>query len=84
MFLAAGGVHVIKCHSEGEHVRQGTSEAMLHLNTLKVAEVEMMVSGMSAETRGYDETLLVDFNAVFVVSDQLIKSSLEADIVLCY
>ena len=57
---------------------------MLHLNALKAANVDMIVSGMSAKARGYDSTLLAGFNAAFAISDQLIKSSLEADIVLCY
>ena len=57
---------------------------MLHLDALKAVHVEMIVSGMSAKERGYAYTLLAGFNAAFAISDQLIKSSLEADIVLCY
>ena len=84
VFFAADGVHALNCKSEGEIVGQGTGDVMLHLNALKAANVEMMVSGMSAKARGYDATLLAGFNAAFAMPDQLIKSSLEADIVLCY
>ncbi len=84
LFLAADGVHALNCKSEGEILGEGTGDVMLHLNALKAANVEMMVSGMSAKARGYDATLLAGFNAAFAMPDQLIKSSLEADIVLCY
>ena len=57
---------------------------MLHLNALKAVHVEMLVSGMAAKEGGYAYTLLAGFNAAFAMPDQLIKSSLEADIVLCY
>ena len=55
---------------------------MVYLNTLKSANVEIMISGRSAKARGYDATLLLGFNAVFSMPDQLIKCSLEADIAL--
>jgi hypothetical protein len=54
------------------------------LDALAAGGVEIMVSGMSAKARGYDETLLDGFNASFAMPDKLIKSSLEVDTVLCY
>ena len=84
LFLAADGVHALNCQSEGEIVGEGTGDVMLHLNDLNAADVEIMVSGMSAKARGYDDNLLRGFNATFATPDQLIKASLEADIVLCY
>ena len=84
LFLAADGVNALNCQIEGEIVGEGTGDVMVHLNALKAANVEILVSGMSAKARGYDATLLTGFNAVFAMPDQLIKCSLEADLVLCY
>tara|TARA_B100001093_G_C26581940_1_gene907655 strand:- start:376 stop:738 length:363 start_codon:yes stop_codon:yes gene_type:complete len=84
VFLAADGVHALNCKAEGEIVGEGTGDVKLHLDALVAADVEIMVSGMSAKARGYDETLLDGFNAFFAMPDKLIKSSLEADTVLCY
>ena len=84
LFFAGDGVHALNCKKEGEIVGEGTGDVMVHLNALKSANIKIMVSGMSAKARGYDATLLSGFNAVFSMPDQLIKCSLEADIVLCY
>ena len=84
VFLAADGVHALNCKAEGEIVGEGTGDVKLHLDALVAAGVEIMVSGMSAKARGYDETLLDGVNAFFAMPDELIKSSLEADTVLCY
>ena len=84
VFLAAEGIHALNCSSEGEIVGQGTGDVKLHLDALLAGNVEVIVSGMSAKARGYDETLLKELNASFAMPDKLIKSSLEADTVLCY
>ena len=84
VFLAADSVHALNCKAEGEIVGEGTGDVKLHLDALATGGVEIMVSGMSAKARGYDETLLDGFNAFFAMPDKLIKSSLEADTVLCY
>ena len=39
---------------------------------------------MSAKARGYNESLLNDFNAEFSMPDKLIELSIESDTVLCY
>jgi hypothetical protein len=54
------------------------------LQALAAAEVQIMVSGMSAKARGYDESLLAGYNAAFAMPDKLIALALEADSVLCY
>ena len=84
VFLAADGVHALNCKNEGEIIGQGTGDAKLHLDALAADNAEIMVAGMSAKARGYDDSLLEGFNATFATPDILIKSSLEADTVLCY
>ena len=77
-------MHALNCRTEGEIVGQGTGDANLHLQALAAAEVQIMVSGMSAKARGYDDSLLAGFNASFAMPDKLIALGLEADSVLCY
>ena len=84
LFLAADAVHALNCRTEGEIVGQGTGDANLHLQALAAAEVQIMVSGMSAKARGYDDGLLAGYNAAFAMPDKLIALALEADSVLCY
>ena len=84
VFLAADGVHLLNCKEEGEIVGQGTGDLKSHLDVLKEANTKIFVSGMSAKARGYDESLLIGYNAEFAMPDVLIKSSIEADTVLCY
>ena len=84
LFMAADSVHALNCKTEGEIVGQGTGDVKLHLDALAAANVEIMVFGMSAKARGYDESLLEGFNASFAMPVKLITSSLNADTVLCY
>ena len=84
LFLAADAVHALNCKAEGEIVGKGTGDVKVHLDALAEANIEIMVSGMSAKARGYDQTLLHGFNASFAMPDKLIQHSLEADSVLCY
>ena len=39
---------------------------------------------MSANSRGYDDSLLDDFNAEFAMPDKLLTLSSESNTVLCY
>ena len=42
------------------------------------------MSGLSAKSRGYDETLLAGYNAEFAMLDVFVDESIKADCVLCY
>ena len=84
LFLAGEGVHILNCKESGEIVGQGTGDLYEHLRNLKSSKVTIYVSGMSAKSRGYDESLLEGYNAQFVMPDVLIDESIKADSVLCY
>ena len=84
MFLAADGTHLLNVKSEGEVVGQGTGDLKIHLDELKENKIKLYVSGMSAKSRGYDESLLNGFNAEFSMPDKLLALSIESDTVLCY
>ena len=84
LFLAADGVNILNCKSAGQIVGQGTGDLFEHLENLKNTNVTILVSGKSAEARGYDETLLDGFKAEFAMPDQLIEESIKSDSVLCY
>ena len=84
LFLAADGVHLLKCSETGKVVGEGTGDLKEHLDFLQSANTTLWVSGMSAKARGYDENLLEGFNAEFAMPNRLVEASLEADTVLCY
>ena len=84
LFLAGDGVHILNCKRAGEIVGQGTGDLFEHLENLKNSNVTIFVSGMSARSRGYDETLLDGYKAEFVMPDVLVEESIKADSVLCY
>ncbi len=84
IFLGADGTHLLNIKSEGEVVGQGTGDLKNHLDELKQNNIKLYVSGMSAKARGYDENLLVGFNAEFAMPDKLLALSAESDSVLCY
>ena len=84
LFLAGDGVHILNCKKAGEVTGQGTGDLYEHLKNLKKSNVTIYVSGMSAKSRGYDETLLDGFTAEFVMPDVLVEESIKADSVLCY
>lgn len=84
LFLAGDAVHALNCRAEGEIAGQGTGDVNLHLRALAEANIEIMVSGMSAKARGYDDSLLAGYNASFAMPDKLIGLALDADTVLCY
>ena len=84
LFLAGDGVQILNCKKAGEIVGQGTGDLYEHLQNLKNSKITIYVSGMSAESRGYDEKLLDGYTAEFVMPDVLVEESIKADSVLCY
>ena len=84
LFLAGDGVEILNCKKAGEIVGQGTGDLYEHLQNLKTSKITIYVSGMSAESRGYDEKLLDGYTAEFVMPDVLVEESIKADSVLCY
>ena len=84
IFLAADGTHLLNVKSEGEVVGQGTGDLKVHLDEIKENNIKLYVSGMSAKARGYDDSLLIGFNAEFSMPDKLLELSKESDAILCY
>ena len=84
LFLAGDGVQILNCKKAGEIVGQGTGDLYEHLQNLKNSKITIYVSGMSAKSRGYDEKLLDEYTAEFVMPDVLVEESIKADSVLCY
>ena len=84
LFLAGDGVNILNLKKAGEIVGQGTGDLYEHLENLKNSKITIYVSGMSAKSRGYDETLLEGYKAEFVMPDVLVEESIKADNVLCY
>ena len=84
LFLAGDGVQILNCKKAGEIVGEGTGDLYEHLQNLKNSKVTIYVSGMSAQSRGYDEKLLNGYTAEFVMPDVLVEESIKADSVLCY
>ena len=84
LFLAEDGVDILNCKKAGEIVGEGTGDLYEHLQNLKNSKVTIYVSGMSAQSRGYDEKLLNGYTAEFVMPDVLVEESIKADSVLCY
>ena len=84
LFLAGDGVQILNCKKAGEIVGEGTGDLYEHLQNLKNSKVAIYVSGMSAQSRGYDEKLLNGYTAEFVMPDVLVEESIKADSVLCY
>ena len=84
LFLSGDGVNILNCEKTGEIVGQGTGDLYEHLQNLKKSKVTIYVSGMSAQSRGYDEKLLNGYSAEFVMPDVLVEESIKADSVLCY
>ena len=84
LFLAGDGVQILNCKKAGEIVGDGTGDLYEHLQNLKNSKVTIYVSGMSAQSRGYDENLLNGYTAEFVMPDVLVEESIKADSVLCY
>ena len=84
LFLAGDGVQILNCKKAGEIVGEGTGDLYEHLQNLKNSKVTIYVSGISAQSRGYDEKLLNGYTAEFVMPDVLVEESIKADSVLCY
>ena len=84
LFLAGDGVNLLSCKKAGEIVCRGTRDLYEHLENLRNSKGRIYVSGLSAKSRGYDETLLGGYNAEFAMPDVLVDESIKADSVLCY
>ena len=84
LFLAGDGVDILNCKKAGEIVGQGTGDLYEHLENLKNSNVTIYVSGLSAKSRGYDESLLEGYKAEFAMLDVLVDESIKADSILCY
>ena len=54
LFPAADGVHVLNRRKNGQIVNDGTGYLKAQLDILVQANVEIMVSGMSAQAHGHD------------------------------
>ena len=83
LFLAGDAVHLLS----GDHADVtgiGTGRVGDHVAGLAGAGVKMGVSGMSAKARGYDDSLLEEFNASFGMPTLLLEMAGAADTVLCY
>ena len=52
--MAADAVRALKCKAGGALIGEATGDDKLHLDALIVANVEIMLSGMSAKACGYD------------------------------
>ena len=84
LFLEGEGVNILNCKTAGEIVGKGIGDLYEHLENLKNSNVTIYVSEMSAQSRGYDKTLLHGYKAEFVMPNVLIEESIKADSVLCY
>ena len=84
LFLAGDGVDILNCKQAGEIVGQGTGDLYEHLENLKNSKIAIYVSEMSVKSRGYNDTLLDGYKAVFAMPNVLVEESIKADSVLCY
>ena len=84
LFLAGDGVHILNCKKASEIVGQGTGDLYEYLENLKNSKITIYVSGMSAKSQGYDESLLDGYKAEFATLDVLVEESIKADSLLCY
>ena len=84
LFLAGDGVNLLSCKKAGEIVGQGTGDLYEHLENLKNSKIIIYVSGLSAKSRGYDETILDGYKAEFAMPNILVEESIKADSVFCY
>ena len=84
LFLEGDGVDILSFNKAGEIVGQGTGDLYEHLENLKNSKITIYVSGMSAKSGCYDETLLEAYKAEFVMPDVLVEEAIKADSVLCY
>ena len=72
------------CLKTGEFVGKGTGDLKDHLDVLRENNTPIFVSKLSAEARGYDESILDGYNAKLARPHDLLALSLDADVVLCY
>tara|TARA_S200000501_G_scaffold330785_1_gene332358 strand:+ start:245 stop:643 length:399 start_codon:yes stop_codon:yes gene_type:complete len=84
VFFAGDGVVNMTCSKNGEFVGKGTGDVKDHLDVLREHNTPIFVSKLSAEARGYNESLLNGYNAKLARPHDLLSLSLDADVVLCY
>ena len=84
LFLAGDGVQILNCKKAGEIVGQGTGDLYEHLENLKNSKIAIYVSEMSVKSRGYNDTLLDGYKAVFAMPNVLVEESIKADTVLSF
>ena len=83
LFLAGDAVHLLSA-DHADATGQGTGRVGDHLDALKEAGAPMILSGMSAKARGYDDGLLEGANATFGMPTKLLELTTKAGKVLCY
>lgn len=83
VFFAGDGVHCLS-PAHADVTGAGTGRLGDHLAGLAAAKVVILVSGLSAKARGYDESLLAPYAASFAMPDRLVELSVAADSTLCY
>lgn len=83
VFLAGDGVHLLApSHQDVEG--EGTGRVGDHLEGHALAGTVFLVSGKSAQARGYGMPLLDVVGGEFAMPEQLVAAAAEADTVLCY
>jgi predicted peroxiredoxin len=84
LFLAGDGVHLMAPEHRAGLVGLGTGRLGDHIDALGEAGGRILVSGLSARARGYDDDLLDGSPAEFALPQMLVSLAAEADTVLCY
>ena len=84
VFFAGDGVHNLAPPHRDTMEGEGTGRLGDHIEGVNSAGGRFVVSGMSAQARGYDGTLLVGLHAEFGTPSVLVGLATAADTVLCY
>ena len=84
MFLAAGGVQLIRDEVLDNVVGLGTGRLRESYDAVAAGGARLYVSGMSSKARGLTETELEGKPAEFAMPNRLVQLALEHDRVLTY
>jgi predicted peroxiredoxin len=84
LFLAGDGTHLMAPEHRAALVGLGTGRLGDHIDAFAEAGGRILVSGLSARARGYDDDLLDGYPAEFALPQALVSLAVEADTVLCY
>ena len=84
MFIAGDGVSLFKPEVVSSLEGKGTGQLQAHLAVIKASGARIYLSGMSAKSRGLDETILQGHPAEFAMPDVLVRLVMESDKVLVY